>query len=279
MANTADDWWLHGLKVCPDLDTVMYTLGERHRHRARLGAPRRDLERPRRAGGVRRRAGVVRPRRPRPGHAPGADPDARRGLPAVGGHRRTVPALAAGRGAAADDRRPGRDPRRDRRPRHRGAAGGALPGVLGAPPRRGPRARRRRRSAWRTPPPAPACWRRSRAPTSCWCRPPTRSSPSAPSSACPGLREALATTPRPGGRRLGDHRRGPRPRHGAPAARRRGRGGLRRRRRRALRPPRGQRQRRCPGRPGRLAGRHRRREGRRSGCGRSAWRAAPCRCG
>lgn len=28
IANTADDWWPHGLKVCPDLDTVMYTLGE-----------------------------------------------------------------------------------------------------------------------------------------------------------------------------------------------------------------------------------------------------------
>lgn len=28
IANTADDWWLHGLKVCPDLDTVMYTLGD-----------------------------------------------------------------------------------------------------------------------------------------------------------------------------------------------------------------------------------------------------------
>ncbi|MEB0160956.1 2-phospho-L-lactate transferase CofD family protein, partial [Pseudomonas sp. AH2 (2023)] len=27
VANTADDWWLQGLKVCPDLDTVMYTLG------------------------------------------------------------------------------------------------------------------------------------------------------------------------------------------------------------------------------------------------------------
>ena len=27
VANTADDWWLHGLKICPDLDTVMYTLG------------------------------------------------------------------------------------------------------------------------------------------------------------------------------------------------------------------------------------------------------------
>ncbi len=28
VANTADDWWLHGLKICPDLDTVMYTLGD-----------------------------------------------------------------------------------------------------------------------------------------------------------------------------------------------------------------------------------------------------------
>jgi LPPG:FO 2-phospho-L-lactate transferase len=28
VANTADDWWLHGLKVCPDLDTLMYTLGD-----------------------------------------------------------------------------------------------------------------------------------------------------------------------------------------------------------------------------------------------------------
>lgn len=28
IANTGDDWWIHGLKVCPDLDTVMYTLGD-----------------------------------------------------------------------------------------------------------------------------------------------------------------------------------------------------------------------------------------------------------
>lgn len=27
VANTADDIWLHGLKICPDLDTLMYTLG------------------------------------------------------------------------------------------------------------------------------------------------------------------------------------------------------------------------------------------------------------
>lgn len=28
VANVADDIWVHGLKVCPDLDTVMYTLGD-----------------------------------------------------------------------------------------------------------------------------------------------------------------------------------------------------------------------------------------------------------
>ncbi|WP_300682139.1 2-phospho-L-lactate transferase [Nocardioides sp.] len=28
IANTSDDLWLHGLKICPDLDTVMYTLGD-----------------------------------------------------------------------------------------------------------------------------------------------------------------------------------------------------------------------------------------------------------
>ena len=27
VANTGDDMWLHGVRVCPDLDTVMYTLG------------------------------------------------------------------------------------------------------------------------------------------------------------------------------------------------------------------------------------------------------------
>src|SRR4051794_21646862 len=28
IANTGDDLWVHGLMVCPDLDTVMYTLGD-----------------------------------------------------------------------------------------------------------------------------------------------------------------------------------------------------------------------------------------------------------
>lgn len=40
IANTADDWWIHGLKVCPDLDTVMYTLGDGIDHERGWG--RRD---------------------------------------------------------------------------------------------------------------------------------------------------------------------------------------------------------------------------------------------
>ena len=28
LVNTGDDVWLHGLRICPDLDTCMYTLGE-----------------------------------------------------------------------------------------------------------------------------------------------------------------------------------------------------------------------------------------------------------
>jgi LPPG:FO 2-phospho-L-lactate transferase len=28
IGNTGDDIWIHGLRVCPDLDTVMYTLGD-----------------------------------------------------------------------------------------------------------------------------------------------------------------------------------------------------------------------------------------------------------
>ena len=40
IANTGDDWWVHGLKICPDLDTVMYTLGDGIDHERGWG--RRD---------------------------------------------------------------------------------------------------------------------------------------------------------------------------------------------------------------------------------------------
>ena len=116
IANTADDIWLYGLQICPDLDTVMYTLGD--------GI---DDER----GG----AGATRPGAPRrSSRRTASEPtwfglgdrdlathlvrtqmlDA--GVPAVRGDRGPLPALAARRPAAADDRRPRRDPHRHRRP-------------------------------------------------------------------------------------------------------------------------------------------------------------------
>ena len=95
VANTADDIWVHGLKVCPDLDTVMYTLGDGIDLERGLGPARRDVEREGGAGGVRRGADLVRPRRPRRRHPPGPHPDARRRLPALRGDRGALPALAA----------------------------------------------------------------------------------------------------------------------------------------------------------------------------------------
>ncbi len=64
VGNTADDLWVHGLKVCPDLDTMMYTLGDGVDADRGWGRRRGDLERPGRAGGVRRGTLVVRARRP-----------------------------------------------------------------------------------------------------------------------------------------------------------------------------------------------------------------------
>ena len=144
VANTADDIWVHGLKVCPDLDTVMYTLGDGHRPRARLGSRRGDLARQGGARGVRRGADLVRSRRPRPGHPPRAHPDARRRLPAQRGDRGPVPAAGRpGRGAAADDRRPGRDPRGDRRPRRPGSGARCTSRSTGSATTRGDRSRGR----------------------------------------------------------------------------------------------------------------------------------------
>ena len=90
VANTADDIWLHGLKICPDLDTVMYTLGggiDAERGWGRTDESWRVKEELA-AYGV--GAGLVRARRPGPRHPPGAHPDARRRLPALRGHRGAV---------------------------------------------------------------------------------------------------------------------------------------------------------------------------------------------
>ena len=91
IGNTGDDITLFGLRVCPDLDTVMYTLGggideeqgwgrvdETHAVQQELAA----------YGAV---AAVVRPRRPRLRHPRRPQPVLGQGYPAVGGHRRAWP--------------------------------------------------------------------------------------------------------------------------------------------------------------------------------------------
>ncbi len=143
------------------------------------------------------RADLVRSRRPRHRDAPRAHPDARRGLPALRGHRRAVRALGAGGHAAADERRPARDPRGRRRRRARHAARDPLPGVVDPAPggaaRARVRARRRRRREARA-----RCARGDRAtPTSCCCPRRTPWSRSARSCRSPGVRDALAATAAP----------------------------------------------------------------------------------
>ena len=111
IGNTGDDFTLFGLQVCPDLDTVMYTLGGGISEEQGWG----------RAGETHIVLGELA--------AYGAGPDwfglgdldiathilrdsaARGGAAAVGGDQATVRALAAGRHAAPDVRRPGTYPR------------------------------------------------------------------------------------------------------------------------------------------------------------------------
>ena len=77
VVNVGDDVRMHGLQICPDLDSVMYTLGGARRPRARLGPGRRDLGDQGRAGAVRRRAVLVRPGRQGHRHPSGTHHDAR----------------------------------------------------------------------------------------------------------------------------------------------------------------------------------------------------------
>ena len=95
VVNVGDDIWLHGLRICPDLDTCMYTLGggidpERGWGRAEETWTVRDE-----LAAYGADPSLVRPRRPRHRHPPGAHPDAARRLPALRRHRRAVPPLAA----------------------------------------------------------------------------------------------------------------------------------------------------------------------------------------
>ena len=152
VVNTGDDVTMHGLRICPDLDTVMYTLGggiDEERGWGRAGESwtvKEELA------------------------AYGADPDwfglgdrdlathlIRTRMLDAGYPLSAVTAALADRWqpgvtAAADERPAGRDPRRRHRSRDRPAARDPLPGVVGAAPR-GPRprglrpGRRRRRPA------------------------------------------------------------------------------------------------------------------------------------
>ena len=170
VGNTGDDDWFHGLRVCPDLDSVTYALAGRQQPRDRLGPRGRDLRDPRRPRPL-RRAHLVRPRRPRLRHPPFRTERLRAGDAAVGGHRRHRRRLGPRVPPAPDDRRrasPPGSPRRAAtgtsssrwrsgscgsaasprcsralRRRRRGAPG---PGVLDALARR----RHHRRSARRT---------------------------------------------------------------------------------------------------------------------------------
>ena len=83
IVNIGDDAWMYGVRICPDLDTCMYTLGggidpERGwGHRNETWHAKEELA----AYGV--QPDLVRPRRPRPGHPSGPQPDAARRLSAV----------------------------------------------------------------------------------------------------------------------------------------------------------------------------------------------------
>ena len=87
VVNTADDEVFHGLYVCPDLDTVTYTLAGRRAPRAGLGSRRRDVRDDGRARPL-RPGHLVPPGRPRPRHPHLPDRAPRRGRHDLRGRRR-----------------------------------------------------------------------------------------------------------------------------------------------------------------------------------------------
>ena len=215
VVNTGDDMWLAGLRLMPDLDTIMYAL-----------AGVNDTERGwGRAGETERVAAELR--------AWGVgwpwftlgDLDLgthiartawlREGAAAERGRRRACTArwplgvrLLPATDAEVETHVPSPTPTSST------ATRAALPGVVDALPRRAAR-RSRSCSGHRARDGRPrACSRRSSAPTS-WCsRRRIRSSRSARSWRSPGIREALRTHRRARRRRLADHRRRGRARHG-----------------------------------------------------------------
>ena len=80
IVNTGDDVTLHGLRITPDLDSCMYTLGGVHDPERGWGRAGETLADQGRARGLRRRTVLVQPRRPRHRHPPRPHPHARRRL-------------------------------------------------------------------------------------------------------------------------------------------------------------------------------------------------------
>ena len=205
IVNTGDDDEFHGLYVCPDLDSVTYTLAGAEQPRDRAGAS--PARRSRRIGRPRplRRAHLVPPRRPRPRHPP-----VPHRAPAAGAHAlarsppRSPRAWGLGLALAADDRRPGRHPDHRARPTAgRRAARCRSGSCASGPSRRSSRcASRRRRRRARA--------RRARgarsAPTTIARLPVNPVISIGPILAVPGIRDALGRAPRPGRRREPDHR-------------------------------------------------------------------------
>ena len=91
VVNTADDITLFGLRVSPDLDTVMYTLGGGSDEERGWGRSEETFTAKAELAAYGAQAGLVRARRPGPGDPHRADPDARRRFPALPGDRGAVP--------------------------------------------------------------------------------------------------------------------------------------------------------------------------------------------
>ncbi len=188
--------------------------GRRHRPRARLGSSRRNLARQGGTRRLRRAARLVRPRRPRPGHPSGPQPDAAGRLSAVAGDRGAVRPMVARRTAAARQRRPQRNPRRHHRsgPTARSGRSTSRSGGCATAPRCPPTASRS--SAPTRPPRAPASSRPSKPPTSCFLAPSNPVVSIGAILAVPGIRGALRSTTARGHRLLPHHRRKAVARHG-----------------------------------------------------------------
>ena len=225
VVNTGDDVTMHGLRICPDLDSVDVHPRRRHRPGARLGPGRRELDGQGGAGRLRRRPDwfglgdrdiathLVRTRMLDAGYPLSAVTAA------------LCRPLAARRHGAADERPAGGDPRRRGRPGDRPQPGDPLPGVVGAPPRRPRRPRRSSQVGVDAAKPAPGVLEAFAAADVILLAPQNPVVSIGTILGVPGLREALLAAPAPvvgvspiiGG--------GAGPRHGRQCLRRPGRRG------------------------------------------------------